>query len=109
MPAFASMTVRESTELFCEFRRHHTSLGTFMNSGWDNTALFLVPASSFLLTILFVPLIARLATRCGYVALRKEDGCPAGLTLTLAGSRFFLAFWLPSCFPPRNFSSPFPF
>ena len=103
------MTVRESTEFFCEFRRHHTSLGTFMNSGWDNTALFLVPASSFLLTILFVPLIARLATRCGYVALPKEERWHAWPTPTLGGIAFFLGFLLPLLFLSPHFSSTWPF
>src|SRR5437870_5476122 len=109
MPAFASMTVRESTEFFCEFRRHHTSLGTFMNSGWDNTALFLVPASSFLLTILFVPLIARLATRCGYVALPKGERWHTRPTPTLGGIAFFLGFLPPVLFLSPDISSALPF
>ena len=80
-----------------------------MNSGWDNTALFLVPASSFLLTILFVPLIARLATRCGYVALPKKERWHSRATPTLGGIAFFLGFLPPVLFLSPNLSSAWPF
>ena len=80
-----------------------------MNTAWGNAVLFLVPASSFLLTILFVPLIARLATRCGYVALPKEERWHARPTPTLGGIAFFLGFLPPVLFLSPDISSALPF
>ncbi len=63
-----------------------------MQSAWNNASFFLVPAASFLLTILCLPLVRRLATRWGCVALPKKERWHTRPTPTLGGVAFFVGF-----------------
>jgi UDP-GlcNAc:undecaprenyl-phosphate GlcNAc-1-phosphate transferase len=80
-----------------------------MKPTWSNAVLFLVPAGSFLLTILLVPLMARLAERWGCVALPKKERWHARATPTLGGIAFFVGFLPPLLFFSPNLSSAWPF
>src|SRR5918992_1950228 len=80
-----------------------------MKPTWDNAIFFLAPATAFLLTVLFVPMMARLANRWGFVALPKKERWHARPTPTLGGIAFFLGFLLPVLFLSPNPSSAWPF
>ena len=80
-----------------------------MNTAWGNAVWFLVPATSFLLTIVCVPLMGRLATRWDCVAVPKKERWHARPTPTLGGIAFFLGFLPPVLFLSPNFSSAWPF
>jgi UDP-GlcNAc:undecaprenyl-phosphate GlcNAc-1-phosphate transferase len=58
----------------------------------SNAVYLLAPAASFLFTVLCVPLVRRLAIRCGYVAAPKKDRWHSKPTPTLGGVAFFAGF-----------------
>jgi UDP-GlcNAc:undecaprenyl-phosphate GlcNAc-1-phosphate transferase len=58
----------------------------------SNAVYLLAPAASFLFTVLSVPLVRRLAIRCGYVAAPKKDRWHSKPTPTLGGVAFFAGF-----------------
>ncbi|MGH7794170.1 MAG: hypothetical protein ACREQ2_04600 [Candidatus Binatia bacterium] len=78
-----------------------------MDTAWS--MLFLVPASSFLLTLLLVPLVGRLAARWGYVAQPKKDRWHTRPTPMLGGLAFFLGFLPPVLLLTPNLSTALPF
>jgi UDP-GlcNAc:undecaprenyl-phosphate GlcNAc-1-phosphate transferase len=63
-----------------------------MKSTWGNAIFFLAPTASFLFTILCVPLVRRLATRWGCVALPNKERWHSRPTPTLGGVAFFVGF-----------------
>jgi UDP-GlcNAc:undecaprenyl-phosphate GlcNAc-1-phosphate transferase len=69
-----------------------------MTNAWGDASLFLVPAISFFLTIILVPLVSRLAIRWGCVALPNNERWHKRPTPTLGGLAFFPAFLLPVLF-----------
>ena len=71
--------------------------------------MFLVPAGSFLLTVLFVPLMARLADSVGLRGAAEERTMARAATPTLGGIAFFLGFLPPVLFLSPNLSSAWPF
>lgn len=71
--------------------------------------LFLVPAASFFLTVILVPLVSRLAARRGCVALPNNERWHKRATPTLGGVAFFPAFLLPALFLSPNPSAILPF
>jgi UDP-GlcNAc:undecaprenyl-phosphate GlcNAc-1-phosphate transferase len=74
-----------------------------MKSTWGNAIFFLAPTAAFVFTILCVPLVRRLATRWGCVALPKQERWHTRPTPTLGGLAFFVGF-----FPAVLFLSPDP-
>ena len=80
-----------------------------MKSTWSNAIFFLAPAAAFLLTILCVPLVRRLATRWGCVALPKKERWHTRPTPTLGGLAFFLGFLPAVLFLSPNLLSALPF
>jgi UDP-GlcNAc:undecaprenyl-phosphate/decaprenyl-phosphate GlcNAc-1-phosphate transferase len=63
-----------------------------MTTALGNSVLFLAAASSLVLTLVCVPLVARLAVRLGCVAQPKEDRWHTRPTPTLGGLAFFVGF-----------------
>jgi UDP-GlcNAc:undecaprenyl-phosphate/decaprenyl-phosphate GlcNAc-1-phosphate transferase len=63
-----------------------------MASSWGNAIFFLAPMAAFLCTILFVPLVRRLAHRWGCVALPRKERWHSRPTPMLGGVAFFPAF-----------------
>jgi UDP-GlcNAc:undecaprenyl-phosphate/decaprenyl-phosphate GlcNAc-1-phosphate transferase len=74
-----------------------------------NAILFLVPAISLLLTVLFVPLMARLAERWGCVAQPKKERWHTRPTPMLGGIAFFLGFLPPIVILTPDLLSALPF
>jgi UDP-GlcNAc:undecaprenyl-phosphate GlcNAc-1-phosphate transferase len=82
-------------------------LSTSLNLG---TVMFLLaPALAFLLTILCVPLIRRLAVRVGCVALPKKERWHTRPTAMLGGLAFFPGFCAAAFIVSPDFSSALPF
>ncbi len=81
-----------------------------MHAPWDNMGgLVLVPVVSFLVTLLLVPPIRRLATRWGCVALPTKERWHTRPTPTLGGVALVLGFFFTAlCFSPSP-SACFPF
>ena len=71
--------------------------------------LFLVPASSFLVTLLCVPLVKRLATRWGCTALPRKERWHTRPTPTIGGLAIFVGFLPPVLLLSPNLSSLLPF
>src|SRR5574341_1904267 len=63
-----------------------------MNANWHSAAIFLIPAVSFLLTIVIVPVVSRLATRWNCIAVPNQERWHRAPTPTCGG----LAFVLPA-------------
>ena len=80
-----------------------------MKSTWSNAIFFLAPAAAFLLTTLCVPLVRRLATRWGCVALPKKERWHTRPTPMLGGLALFLGFFLAVIFLSPNLLSALPF
>jgi UDP-GlcNAc:undecaprenyl-phosphate GlcNAc-1-phosphate transferase len=80
-----------------------------MKPAWDNAIFFLAPAAAFLFTILCVPLVRRLATRWGCVALPKKERWHTRPTPMLGGIAFFLGFLPPIVFLTPDLLSALPF
>ena len=80
-----------------------------MKSTWSNAIFFLAPAAAFLLTTLCVPLVRRLATRWGCVALPKKERWHTRPTPMLGGLALFLGFCLAVIFLSPNLLSALPF
>jgi len=59
------------------------------------TLMVLPPAAAFVLTLLFVPGVRRLATRCGCVSLPTKDRWHLRPTPSLGGLAFFSGFTIP--------------
>jgi UDP-GlcNAc:undecaprenyl-phosphate GlcNAc-1-phosphate transferase len=76
---------------------------------WGIPDLVLIPAVSFGLTALLVPLVCRLASRWGYVAQPNKERWHKRPTPTLGGVTFFLGFLVPALLLSPNPSSTFPF
>ena len=76
-----------------ERAQYNDCLAAFMKITWSNAIFFLAPAASFLITILCVPLVRRLAARWGCVALPKKERWHTRPTPTLGGLAFFLGFF----------------
>jgi UDP-GlcNAc:undecaprenyl-phosphate/decaprenyl-phosphate GlcNAc-1-phosphate transferase len=81
--------------------------GAYIHSAWG--LLFLVLASSFLLTLFLVPVVGRLAARWGYVAQPKKDRWHTRSTPTLGGLAFFVGFLAPVLVLSPDLSSALPF
>jgi UDP-GlcNAc:undecaprenyl-phosphate GlcNAc-1-phosphate transferase len=80
-----------------------------MLSTSGNTIFVLAPAASFLFTILFVPLVRRLAARWGCTAVPRKERWHIRPTPTLGGLAFFVGFLLPVLLLSPNLSSALPF
>jgi UDP-GlcNAc:undecaprenyl-phosphate GlcNAc-1-phosphate transferase len=65
-----------------------------MNLTWSNAILLLAPAASFLITILCVPFVQRLAALWGCVALPKKERWHTRPTPMLGGLAFFPGFFV---------------
>jgi UDP-GlcNAc:undecaprenyl-phosphate GlcNAc-1-phosphate transferase len=81
----------------------------FVSTPWGNSMLLFVPASSFLLTLLCVPLVARLAARWGCVAQPKKERWHIRPTPTLGGLAFFPGFLAAVLIVSPNLLSALPF
>jgi UDP-GlcNAc:undecaprenyl-phosphate GlcNAc-1-phosphate transferase len=64
-----------------------------MKSTWGNAIFLLAPAAAFFFTLACVPLVRRLATRWGCVALPKKERWHTRPTPTLGGLAFFPGFF----------------
>lgn len=63
-------------------------------TGWENELrLVLVPATAFVLTLLLIPLVSRLAIRWGRVAQPRADRWHKRPTPTMGGVAFFCSFF----------------
>jgi UDP-GlcNAc:undecaprenyl-phosphate GlcNAc-1-phosphate transferase len=80
-----------------------------MNPDWGKNIFFLIPATSFLLTLLCVPWVRRLASRWGCMALPRKERWHTRPTPTLGGLAFFLGFLPPVLLLSPNLSSALPF
>ena len=80
-----------------------------MNAIWAKPDFFLIPASSFFMSILLVPLVGRLAAKWHCVALPTEERWHKWPTPTLGGMAFFPAFLLPVLLFSPKFSLVWPF
>ena len=80
-----------------------------MHSGWAISLLLLVPGSAFLVTLLCVPLVQRLATRWGCTALPRKERWHTRPTPTIGGLAIFLGFVPPVLLLSPNLSSLLPF
>src|SRR6266850_6411271 len=80
-----------------------------MFSVWNNALIFLVPVSSFLVTLSCVPLVKRLATRWGCTALPRKERWHTRPTPTIGGLAIFLGFVPPVLWLSPNLLSLLPF
>jgi UDP-GlcNAc:undecaprenyl-phosphate GlcNAc-1-phosphate transferase len=78
-------------------------------NGFLAKTYYLVPAISFLLSILLVPLAARLAAKWRCVAVPNKERWHTRPTPTLGGMAFFPAFLIPAFLLSPNLSSAWPF
>jgi len=80
-----------------------------MNPEWGKSIFFLIPATSFLLTLLCVPMVGRLAARLGCVEQPKKERWHTRPTPTLGGLAFFAGFLPPVLWLSPDLSSAVPF
>ena len=80
-----------------------------MNAAWAKADFFLIPLISFLMSIVLVPLVGRLAVKWRCVALPDKERWHKRPTPTLGGIAFFPAFLLPLVVLAPNLSSAWPF
>jgi len=74
----------------------------------EELRLFLLPFTSFLLTLLLVPLVRRLATRWEFVSMPTAERWHQHSTPFLGGVAFFAGFLLPAIFFSPSLSSAWP-
>src|SRR5437867_2814830 len=63
----------------------------------DGLRLSLLPSLSFLLTLLFIPVVRRLATRWGCISLPSTERWHRQPIPYLGGVAFFVGWLLPAC------------
>ena len=80
-----------------------------MNVGWNSAAIFVVLGASFILTLISVPIVSRLAQRWGCIAIPNKERWHSRPTPTLGGLAFWPAFLLVALFASADVSKSLPF
>src|SRR5262250_68329 len=80
-----------------------------MNAAWAKAGFFLIPVISFLMSIVLVPLVGRLAVKWRCVAVPDKERWHKRPTPTLGGIAFFPAFLLPVLLLTPTLSPALPF
>ena len=80
-----------------------------MNVNWQSAGIFLIPAISFILTVVGVPIAGRLAKRWNCIAVPSHERWHSAPTPTCGGLAFFFSVLLVALFSVSDLSSILPF